>query len=108
MRAIATLIILLFTSLALAGIKPKSGRWLTAHEKLLANKDIPQWYIDLDKDNDGQVSMSEWCKPNEWTTEKVAEFEHYDLNHDGIITPTELVKVIKQDEAKAKSKEKKK
>ena len=46
---------------------------------------------------------SPWrSSPTNWTPEKVAEFARYDLNHDGIITADECLKVEK---AKAGSKQ---
>ncbi len=38
--------------------------------------------------------MSEFAR--EWTPEKAAEFAHYDLNGDGIITPDECLQVEKK------------
>ena len=80
--------------------KPKSGRWKTAHERF--PKDIPKWFVDLDKDGDGQVSMSEFCDADKWTEELLKQFKHYDLNDDGIITVEEVMKVTKKEKKKNK------
>ena len=37
----------------------------------------------------------------EWTPERAAEFDSYDLNHDGIITAAEVLKVEARKAAKA-------
>lgn len=51
---------------------------------------LPSWFKDRDKDRDGQVTMAEFS--DRWTTEKLREFQRYDLNGDGIITPQECLK----------------
>ncbi len=51
---------------------------------------LPDWFREKDRDGDGQVMMSEFAR--EWTAEKAAEFDRLDLNHDGIITPSECLK----------------
>jgi hypothetical protein len=45
-------------------------------------------------DADGQITMAEFA--DHWTPDTVAEFEKYDLNHDGIITAAECLKAEKQ------------
>jgi Ca2+-binding EF-hand superfamily protein len=67
---------------------PKSGRFLTPKERL-ANK-LPEWFLEKDVDGDGQVSMAEFT--DHWTPDLLAEFNRYDLNHDGIITAAECLK----------------
>jgi Ca2+-binding EF-hand superfamily protein len=52
---------------------------------------LPDWFLQGDKDGDGQVSMHEFASP--LTEEKIAEFNKYDLNGDGFITPDEVLKV---------------
>ena len=52
--------------------------------------DLPSWFKDRDKDKDGQVLMSEFT--DKWTPDKLREFQKYDLNGDGVITPQECVK----------------
>ena len=73
----------------------KPGRFLTARERL--PKGLPDWFLEKDVNGDGQVTMAEFT--DNWTPDKVAEFARYDLNHDGIITAAECLKVEK---AKAK------
>jgi hypothetical protein len=67
---------------------PKSGRFLTPHERL--SKGMPEWFREKDGNHDGQVDMAEYA--SEWTADLVEEFNRYDLNHDGIITPDECLK----------------
>ena len=50
---------------------------------------LPTWFYERDLNADGQVEMSEFT--DVWTAEKVAEFESYDSDGDGIITPMELL-----------------
>ncbi len=49
---------------------------------------LPQWFRDLDEDGDGQVSLNEW----RMAKRPIAEFNEYDLNGDGFITPQELAR----------------
>jgi hypothetical protein len=71
---------------------PTKGRLHTAKEFLLA-RGLPDWFMKQ-ADEDGQITMAKYT--DNWTPEKVAEFEKYDLNHDGIITADEVLKVEKQ------------
>ncbi len=50
----------------------------------------PGWFVERDRDGDGQLSLVEFS-PRLRATE-VAEFERYDLNGDGMLTPAELAK----------------
>ena len=86
------------TASSSADAKPtprKPSRFLTARERL--PKGLPDWFLEKDIDGDGQITMAEFT--TNWTPDKVAEFARYDLNHDGIITAAECLKVEK---AKAK------
>jgi hypothetical protein len=67
----------------------KSYRRQTPHERLPA--EIPDWYIQKDADRDGQIMMVEFAR--EWDDEKLAAFNRYDLNRDGLITPRECLAV---------------
>lgn len=68
----------------------KSGKWLSA--KIRLPKGLPDWFL-AKADDDGQITMAEYT--DRWTPEAVAEFQKYDLNHDGIITAAEVLKVGK-------------
>jgi Ca2+-binding EF-hand superfamily protein len=53
---------------------------------------LPSWFKDLDKDKDGQISLAEWFQAGK----NVNEFRKYDLNNDGLITPGEVLRVLKR------------
>jgi len=48
---------------------------------------LPPWFYELDANRDDQVEMTEFAE--EWSDEKMAEFESYDTNSDGILTSSE-------------------
>ncbi len=68
----------------------KSGRWASA--KFRQPKGLPDWFLKKE-DADGQITMAEFT--DRWTPELLAEFQKYDLNHDGIITAAEVLKAQK-------------
>lgn len=51
---------------------------------------LPAWFYELDADRDGQVEMAEYSI--EWPETKVLEFVSLDLNGDGLLTPSEVVR----------------
>ena len=64
--------------------------WLAqqqSEQNRLVPRELPAWFVELDRDGDGQVSMKEFA--DEWTDEKLAEFVGYDTNNDGFIEPHE-------------------
>ena len=65
----------------------ESYRALSAIERLPDG--LPDWFAELDSNEDGQVAMSEYA--TQWSDAKAREFELYDLNNDGIITPPECL-----------------
>jgi hypothetical protein len=67
----------------------KLGRFHTGAE--LRPKGLPDWFIEKDTNGDGQITMAQFA--TDWTPELVAKFARYDLNHDGIITAEEVLKV---------------
>lgn len=74
-----------------AGAK-KSYRSLTPTERL--PKGMPSWFIKADADGDGQIMMAEYAAS--WTEAAAAEFAKYDLDGDGIVTPSECLAVEKK------------
>ncbi len=66
----------------------KPYRALTPLERL--PKGLPDWFARDDKDGDGQVALAEFAVTR--SQAKVDEFAVYDLNHDGVITPSEYLK----------------
>lgn len=51
---------------------------------------IPGWFYELDANRDKQVAMSEFT--TEWTDEKLREFNAYDINGDGLLTSSEVMR----------------
>jgi Ca2+-binding EF-hand superfamily protein len=76
------------------GNQATSYRFLTAAERLPF--DIPDWFVDQDENGDGQVAMAEYA--SFWSDSKVREFARYDLNRDGLITPTECLAAALEEE----------
>ncbi len=69
----------------------KPSRFPTARERL--PKGLPDWFLRLDVNGEGQITMSQYVTKG--TQDEVEEFARYDLNHDGIITAAECLKVEK-------------
>lgn len=55
--------------------------------KLHAVKELPNWFLALDTDNDGQIALWEWRKAGK----NLDEFRAWDRNDDGYITPEEAI-----------------
>jgi Ca2+-binding EF-hand superfamily protein len=53
-------------------------------------KGLPPWFKDLDKDENGQITLHEWRAGGK----KLSEFRDFDLNHDGLITAEEVLQVL--------------
>jgi len=64
-----------------------SLRFRTAQERLPPG--LPPWFLQRDRNRDGQVTMAEYG--SRWTEALVAEFNQFDANRDGIITPKECL-----------------
>ena len=54
---------------------------------------LPGWYVESDKNSDGQIAMSEYT--GKWDAKKLAEYYAYDVNRDGVITPGEALETTK-------------
>jgi len=52
---------------------------------------LPSWFKEKDRDRDGQVLMAEFT--DKWTHDQLREYQKYDLNGDGVITPAECLRV---------------
>lgn len=51
--------------------------------------ELPEWFRRRDANADAQITMAEFSQ--QWSEDKVTQFEKYDLNSDGIITPEECL-----------------
>jgi len=50
---------------------------------------LPDWFARYDANADGQVAMAEYS--TSWSDDEVRRFQGYDLNGDGLITPSECL-----------------
>ena len=66
---------------------PATKRYYTSPEAL---RGVPRWFLTLDRDGDGQVSLAEFA-PN-MSPASLALFGRLDKNGDGFITPDEVRK----------------
>ncbi len=70
--------------------KPAPYRFQTSQELLAKDKDndkLASWFVQRDKNGDGQVSMFEFATV--WSEAEVGRFQGWDANGDGVITPVE-------------------
>lgn len=50
---------------------------------------LPDWFLKRDADGDGQLTLAEYAESGSASADK--EFASYDRNHDGLVTPREVV-----------------
>ncbi len=69
-----------------------SPRFTTATERIaeILPRELLDWFLQKDRDGDGQVAMSEFSSA--WTLDRMREFTQLDLDNDGLITPREYTK----------------
>jgi Ca2+-binding EF-hand superfamily protein len=75
--------------------RPELSAWLAQQEALQGRavaRDLPAWFVEKDKDGDGQIQMSEFA--DQWTDELFDEFSTLDLNNDGIIVADECLRSL--------------
>ena len=78
------------------GTERRANRALTAAERL--PKGIPDWFTRKDANADGQVAMAEYG--TSWSDSELAEFQKWDGDNDGYITPDECVPKTKTTDAR--------
>lgn len=72
---------------------PFNGRKSFATISRSLPEGLPGWFAEKDKDGDQQVSMAEYSST--WNADLVAEFQSFDLNGDGLITPQECLTAVR-------------
>lgn len=65
----------------------RAGRFYVPPERLPPG--LPRWFFDLDVNGDGQISAAEFLA--EGGAHRLQEFEQYDRNGDGLLTPDEVL-----------------
>ena len=56
----------------------------------LSSEGFPDWFTNDDTNGDGQIAMAEWA--TSWPDCELANYNQFDLNQDGVITPQECIK----------------
>ena len=51
---------------------------------------LPSWFVELDKNGDGQIALHEWVEGGQ----NIGEFRRYDQNDDGLITAEEVLRYL--------------
>lgn len=75
--------------------RPELAAWLAqqeAEQGRAVPRELPAWFVERDKNGDGQIQMSEFA--DEWTDELLDEFFAWDTNHDGIIVAEECLQSL--------------
>jgi hypothetical protein len=68
--------------------KPASERkWAVARSRLPPG--LPDWFLERDGDGDGQLTLAEYGTAG--TSSADESFARYDRNHDGLLTPREVL-----------------
>ncbi|MCS6866012.1 MAG: hypothetical protein RMJ56_02235 [Gemmataceae bacterium] len=68
-----------------------SGRFPTPIRYGQLPSGLPKWFVDLDTDRDGQISLYEWKSEGY----SLAEFQALDLNGDGLLPPEEYLRYLR-------------
>lgn len=51
---------------------------------------LPEWFLSRDADGDGQLTVQEFSPKS--VASEILEFSRYDTDHDGVITPKEILR----------------
>jgi Ca2+-binding EF-hand superfamily protein len=62
------------------------------HHRPILPAGLPTWFYDIDEDEDGQITLSEWRKGGK----HFDDFRKYDVNDDGFITPEEILQFLRK------------
>jgi Ca2+-binding EF-hand superfamily protein len=54
------------------------------------------WFFEMDKDKDAQITMSEFANGKSWNETMADEFLFLDLNNDGVATMKEVLEALKR------------
>ena len=73
---------------------PYKGRKSFATLSRALPEGLPGWFAEKDVDGDQQISMAEYSKS--WTELMVTEFQSFDLNGDGFVTPEECLAAVRK------------
>jgi Ca2+-binding EF-hand superfamily protein len=66
---------------------PRRPKYFVAPEQLPVG--LPSWFFGADRDGDGQITLAEFIADG--GPERVTEFQRWDHNGDGVITPEEVL-----------------
>jgi subtilisin-like proprotein convertase family protein len=75
--------------------RPELSAWLAeqeAQQGRAVSRELPAWFVEKDKDGDGQILMAEFA--DQWTDELIDEFLAMDTNHDGIVVAEECLQSL--------------
>lgn len=70
---------------------------------------VPDWFFERDKNQDAQLTMTEYANGKPWSEAIADEFRFLDRNNDGIVTVTEVFATLKEvdDEKRLKAEKEK-
>ena len=67
-----------------------SGYRVSSNEEVLKEKGVSSKFISSDANSDGNLQMAEYSE--EWDEKTLDKFDELDLNQDGVISPSEWIK----------------
>jgi Ca2+-binding EF-hand superfamily protein len=81
-----------------------STKQSTAYDRLPIG--MPDWFFERDKNQDGQLSMTEYANGQSWTELVADEFRLFlDKNNDGVATASEILDALKRVDEEKRLKE---
>ena len=73
--------------------RPESYRRVPAVERM--PEGLPEWFARDDANGDGQIAMAEYA--TSWSSSVLDDFNQFDLNQDGMITPRECLRAVENE-----------